>query len=176
VRGVDLLRPALGLNSPWIVRHPLFDAERRRLDITIDFTKGSLLPCSGCGKPHCPTHDTVLRLRRQAGVRPRARRITFTCGMRFKRFSRSGVRGGLFGSASAAALISTSVRFGSGPGSGSTSSRPSGKMRTSLPSVFLRRAMMRHRVSPLMMIPSGSTKPNSPHETRHIYITFRFPS
>ena len=41
MRDVDLLQPALGLNSPWIVTASVFDAERRRLDITIDFIKGS---------------------------------------------------------------------------------------------------------------------------------------
>lgn len=58
MRDVDLFQAALGLNPPWIVTACQFDAEKRRLDITIDFTKGSLLPCSGCGKPDCPIHDT----------------------------------------------------------------------------------------------------------------------
>jgi len=58
MRDVDLLQSALGLTPPWVVTASVFDVEKRRLDITIDFTKGSLLPCSRCGKPDCSIHDT----------------------------------------------------------------------------------------------------------------------
>src|SRR5262245_31411754 len=62
--------------------------------------------------------------------------------MRFSFISRSGVRGLLSGSDSAAASMAASLRRGSGPGSGSTFSRPSGSTRTSFLSVFLRRTII----------------------------------
>src|SRR6266481_9294469 len=65
--------------------------------------------------------------------------MTVTWGIRLSFFSRSGVRGLLLGSDSAAATMSASPRRGKGPGSGSAFSRPSGSTRTSSLSVFLRR-------------------------------------
>jgi transposase len=59
MRDVDLLQLALGLMPPWMVAASTFDADKRRLDIEIDFERGGLFPCAGCGKPDCPTHDTV---------------------------------------------------------------------------------------------------------------------
>ena len=35
-----------------------FDAERRRLDLRIDFPKGARFPCPECGRADCPVHDT----------------------------------------------------------------------------------------------------------------------
>jgi hypothetical protein len=37
---VDLFQRALGLDEPWEVVDSKFDAERRRLDLRIDFPKG----------------------------------------------------------------------------------------------------------------------------------------
>jgi len=59
MRDVDLLQLALALTPPWKVAASTFDAEKKRLDIEIDFERGGLFPCSGCGKRDCPTHDTV---------------------------------------------------------------------------------------------------------------------
>lgn len=61
MRDTDLFQLALGLVPPWLVRAANFDAEKKRLDIEIDFTRGGTFACSGCGKPDCPTHDTVTK-------------------------------------------------------------------------------------------------------------------
>src|SRR5262245_27702210 len=81
-----------------------------------------------------------------------ARRITLTCGTRFRCFSRSGVRGGLSGSVSAAALNSSSVIFPSPAQSVSSGGKgrvvPSGRTSTKVPS-FSRLATI---VRPLLVI------------------------
>lgn len=59
MRDTDLLQLALGLVPPWMVAAADFDAERKRLDIEIDFAKGGRFPCPECGQADCPTHDTV---------------------------------------------------------------------------------------------------------------------
>ena len=61
MRDTDLFQLALGLVPPWLVKAANFDAEKKRLDIEIDFTRGGTFACSGCGKPDCPTHDTVTK-------------------------------------------------------------------------------------------------------------------
>ena len=55
---VDLFEAALGLEKPWEVVGVEFDAERRRLDLRIDFSKGGRFPCPECGRADCPVHDT----------------------------------------------------------------------------------------------------------------------
>ena len=59
MRDTDLFQMALGLVPPWLVSDSRFDAEKKRLDIDIDFTKGGHFDCSGCDKPDCAVHDTV---------------------------------------------------------------------------------------------------------------------
>ncbi len=59
MRDTDLLQLALGIMPPWLVEAATFDAEKRRLDIEIDFATGGRFPCPDCAKPNCPTHDTV---------------------------------------------------------------------------------------------------------------------
>lgn len=61
MRDTDLFQLALGLVPPWLVKGVKFDADKKRLDLEIDFTRGGLFACSGCGKPDCPTHDTVTK-------------------------------------------------------------------------------------------------------------------
>ncbi len=61
MRDTDLFQLALGLVPPWLVKAVRFDAEAKRLDIEIDFARGGLFTCSGCGKTDCPTHDTVTK-------------------------------------------------------------------------------------------------------------------
>ena len=55
---VDLFQRALGLEEPWRVVDVRFDAEQRRLDLRIDFAKGSRFACPECGREGCPVHDT----------------------------------------------------------------------------------------------------------------------
>ena len=57
---VGLFSAALGLEEPWEVVEVRFDAERRRLDLRIDFRKGARFPCPECGAAGCKVHDTEL--------------------------------------------------------------------------------------------------------------------
>lgn len=58
MRDIDLFQAALGLPSPWFVRHCELDVEQRRLDIHIDFAAGSRFVCAGCGRADCAVHDS----------------------------------------------------------------------------------------------------------------------
>jgi transposase len=55
---LDLFSAALGLEEPWRVVDVQFDAERRRLDLRIDFAKGARFRCPECGVAGCKVHDT----------------------------------------------------------------------------------------------------------------------
>ena len=54
----ELFGLALGIVPPWTVTAVEFNKESSRLDITIDFQRGALLPCPVCGTPS-PAHDTT---------------------------------------------------------------------------------------------------------------------
>jgi transposase len=54
----ELFQRALGLQEPWQVVDVRFDAEQRRLDLRIDFPKGSRFACPECGRGGCEVHDT----------------------------------------------------------------------------------------------------------------------
>jgi hypothetical protein len=56
----ELFKTALGLQPPWEVAALDFDLGKRRLDIRVDFQKGSFFPCPVCGKPS-KAHDTEER-------------------------------------------------------------------------------------------------------------------
>jgi transposase len=58
MRDTDLLQLALGLAPPWKVEACQFNAEQRRLDIGLDFPRGSRFPCPACGQAECPVHDS----------------------------------------------------------------------------------------------------------------------
>lgn len=53
----ELFSLALGLVPPWLVDHVTFTVEEKRLDLHINFPKGSRFACSVCGE-ECPVHDT----------------------------------------------------------------------------------------------------------------------
>lgn len=53
----QLFTRALGLESPWEVTDVQLDQGARRLDISIDFKRGSRFPCPVCGAL-APVHDT----------------------------------------------------------------------------------------------------------------------
>lgn len=57
---LDLFQQALGLEEPWEVVEVKFDVERRRLDLRVDFRKGSRFACPECGAAGCKVHDTEL--------------------------------------------------------------------------------------------------------------------
>ena len=55
---VRLFQAALGLSEPWQVVSVEFDPAGKRLDLRIDFEKGSRFACPECGRADCPVHDT----------------------------------------------------------------------------------------------------------------------
>ena len=54
---VELFQMALGLADPWRVVRSSFDVEKSRLDIKIDFPRGSRFRCPVCGEL-CAAYDT----------------------------------------------------------------------------------------------------------------------
>ncbi len=54
----QLFSLALGLVPPWMVDDVTFKVEDKRLDLHIDFPKGSRFACPVCGQ-ECPVHDTA---------------------------------------------------------------------------------------------------------------------
>ncbi|MGH3908729.1 MAG: transposase family protein, partial [Pseudonocardiaceae bacterium] len=52
---------ALGLGEPWRVSGAEFDEDAGRLELSVDYPRGSRLACPelGCGRDRCPVHDTV---------------------------------------------------------------------------------------------------------------------
>jgi transposase len=56
----ELFRLALGLAAPWIVETLAFSVEQKRLDITLNFPRGSKFLCPECGQP-CGVYDTEER-------------------------------------------------------------------------------------------------------------------
>ena len=59
MRDIDLFQLALGLVPPWMVVDAKFDADKKRLDIEIDFKTGGRFSCPKCGKADCQVHDTA---------------------------------------------------------------------------------------------------------------------
>jgi len=55
---VDLFQRALGLGEPWRVVGVEFDVALRRLDLRIDFPRGSRFACPECGVAGCAVKDT----------------------------------------------------------------------------------------------------------------------
>jgi transposase len=58
MRDTDLFQLALGLCLPWTVTRSVFDVEAGRLDLHVDFPRGSRFACPACGREGCPVHDT----------------------------------------------------------------------------------------------------------------------
>ncbi|MBC8478076.1 ISL3 family transposase [bacterium] len=54
-----LFQLALGLQPPWEVQSIEFDAEQRRLDIIIDFPRGSVFTCPECSQSDTKAYDTT---------------------------------------------------------------------------------------------------------------------
>ena len=65
-----LLEEALGITLPWEVVGTKFDLDNKRLDIFLDFPKGSRFPCPECGSPSLfQTAKAKARGYRSAGKR-----------------------------------------------------------------------------------------------------------
>ena len=58
MKDLDLFQLALGLESPWYVSSSSFDANKKRLDIRIDFLPGSSFCCPDCGCEGMKAYDT----------------------------------------------------------------------------------------------------------------------
>jgi len=58
MRDTDLFQLALGLRPPWYVVSCEFSPDKRRLDIEIDFPRGSVFSCPSCGREGCSAYDT----------------------------------------------------------------------------------------------------------------------
>jgi len=58
MRDIDLLQMALGLTPPWQVLSSDFNLQQRRLDIKIDFPRGSIFSCPECGQNNVKAYDT----------------------------------------------------------------------------------------------------------------------
>jgi transposase len=59
MKEIELIQTALMLTSPWNVVDCQLDVNQNRLDIHLDFTKGSRFSCPDCGQADNPVHDTV---------------------------------------------------------------------------------------------------------------------
>jgi len=60
MRDTDLFQMALSLVPPWQVAKSEFDADKHRLDLHIDFPRGSRFACPQCGAA-CPAHDSDMK-------------------------------------------------------------------------------------------------------------------
>ncbi len=58
MQDTDLFQLALGFSSPWTVTRSEFDAVDGRLDLYVDFPRGSRFACAQCGRDGCAVHDT----------------------------------------------------------------------------------------------------------------------
>jgi len=58
MRDIDLFQMALGLTLPWQVSDAKFNLKKKRLDIRIDFPRGSTFTCPGCGQAGIKAYDT----------------------------------------------------------------------------------------------------------------------
>ena len=57
----ELFRAALHLTAPWKISSIKFDEGERKLDIWVDFPKGSRFSCPECNHLDCEVHDTTTR-------------------------------------------------------------------------------------------------------------------
>jgi transposase len=90
MRDTDLFRMALGIEPPWVVTKSDFDAAAKRLDIHLDFARGSRFACPQCGIAGCLAYDSEEKTWRQlnffqheAYLHARVPRVTCTsCGIK----------------------------------------------------------------------------------------------
>jgi len=58
MRDIDLFQQALGLTPPWRVVRSEFNPESKRLDLYLDFPRGSTFACPECGQSDCKAYDS----------------------------------------------------------------------------------------------------------------------
>ena len=61
MKDIELFQIALGLSSPWFVKSLELDPAAKRLDIHLDFQKGSKFTCPECGAEGRKVHDTATK-------------------------------------------------------------------------------------------------------------------
>jgi transposase len=59
MKDTELLQMALSLAPPWQVSSAEFNPDEKRLDIRLDFPKGSTFVCSNCGQVGLKAYDTI---------------------------------------------------------------------------------------------------------------------
>jgi transposase len=90
MRDTDLFRMALGIEPPWLVKKSEFDVTAKRLDIQLDFARGSRFACPECGVADCPAYDSEEKIWRhlnffqhEAYLHARVPRVTCKrCGIK----------------------------------------------------------------------------------------------
>lgn len=58
MNNLELFKAALGLQDPWMVESMDFDPAGHRLDLHLDFVRGSRFPCPEGDESACQVHDT----------------------------------------------------------------------------------------------------------------------
>jgi transposase len=53
-----LFARSLGVIEPWAIRDVTLNEQERRLDITLDYPRGTKFPCPVCAAPDCGVYDT----------------------------------------------------------------------------------------------------------------------
>lgn len=48
----------MNVEEPWQITNIKFDSTYEKLDIWLDFKRGSKFPCPKCGEPNCSAYDT----------------------------------------------------------------------------------------------------------------------
>ena len=90
MRDTALFQLALGIAQPWYVAACAFDADKKRLDIKLDFKRGARFDCPECKALGCKVHDTredtwrhLDFFQHQAFLVARVPRVTCdTCGVK----------------------------------------------------------------------------------------------
>ena len=61
MKDIELFQLALGISLPWFVKSLELDPVAKRLDIHLDFQKGSKFTCPECGAEGQKVHDTATK-------------------------------------------------------------------------------------------------------------------
>ena len=61
MKDIELFQIALGISSPWFVKSLELAPAAKRLDIHLDFQKGSKFTCPECGAEGRKVHDTTTK-------------------------------------------------------------------------------------------------------------------
>ncbi len=67
MKSEELFRKLLGLEDPWIIKEIKFDHQEKKVDIFLDFPKGSRFPCPVCGILY-GVHETEERTWRHLNI------------------------------------------------------------------------------------------------------------